>query len=97
MDPKEKRGVCEINRQIRKYRLLSLPATLVIGFGIYLLLTGKGGQFHPWLADTALVFKLLLAAGIIDILAMNRVARLKRLKQVVLSTYSMEHHHRALH
>jgi len=97
MSVNEQSSVREINRHIRKYNLISLPATLVIGFGIYLLLTGNGGQFHPWLAESSFVIKLIVVAGVIELLAMNRITRLNRLKQVVLTSCNMERRSRAFH
>lgn len=97
MSVNDKSSVREINRHIRKYNLISLPATLIIGFGIYLLFTGNGAQFHPWLAEQSFVIKVMLAAGVIELLAMNRVSRLNRLKQVVQSSHKLERRRSAFH
>lgn len=97
MSVNDKSSVRDINRHIRKYNLISLPATLIIGFGIYLLFTGNGVQFHPWLAEQSFVIKMMLAAGVIELLAMNRVSRLNRLKQVVQSSHKLERRRSAFH
>ena len=97
MNPSDKKTVRTLNRHIRKYSLISLPATLIIGFGVYLLLTGRGGEFHPWLAESAFVIKLMVVAGVIELMAMNRITRLKRLKQVVVPNCRMERQSRALY
>lgn len=90
MSVNKQSSVREINRHIRKYNLISLPATLIIGFGIYLLLTGRGAEFHPWLAETSAVIKLMAVAGVVDVIAMSRLSRLKRLKQVVVGSHKLE-------
>jgi formate/nitrite transporter FocA (FNT family) len=97
MSLNNKSSVQDINRHIRKYNLISLPATIIIGFGIYLLFTGKGAEFHPWLAEQAFVIKLMLAAGVIEVLAMSRVTKLNRLKQVVLNSHKLERRYGAFH
>ncbi|MET3999817.1 hypothetical protein [Marinobacterium sp. MBR-109] len=97
MSVDKKSSVKDINRHIRKYNLITLPATLIIGFGIYLLFTGNGGQFHPLLAEQSFVIKLMLAAGVIELLAMNRVAKLNKLKHVVLSSHKLDRRSRAFH
>jgi hypothetical protein len=97
MSTDSKSSVKDINRHIRKYNLITLPATLVIGFGIYLLFTGNGGQFHPLLAEQSFVIKMMLAAGVIELLAMNRLAKLNKLKHVILSNHKLDRRHKAFH
>lgn len=83
MSVDRKASVRDINRHIRKYNLISLPATIILGLGLYALITGEGGNWHPLFADQGFLIKVMVAAGIIELLAMARVTKLNRLKHVI--------------
>ncbi|MBP0048352.1 hypothetical protein H9C73_06355 [Marinobacterium sp. AK62] len=85
MKTRRRDSVAELKRRLFKYNLVSMAATAVIALAIYSLATGRGGEIHPWLADQSRMLDLLVAAGVVELLVMMRISRIKRLKQGVLN------------
>ncbi|MBV0932859.1 hypothetical protein [Marinobacterium weihaiense] len=81
MKPSKRESAAEIKRHLRKYNTISMVATLVIAVCIYALATGEGASIHSILADQSNVFDILIAAGVVELLVMARIARLNKLKQ----------------
>lgn len=84
MRARRRESVSEIKRRLFKYNLISAVATMFIALALYALATGKGGQIHAILANQSFVVDLLIGAGVLELLVMARIARLKKLKQGVL-------------
>lgn len=83
MRPSKRESIAEIKRNLRKYNMISMAATLVIAVCIYALATGEGASIHSILADQSNVFDILIGAGVVELLVMVRIARLNKLKQGV--------------
>lgn len=83
MKRSKRESVAEIKRHLFKYNLISMAATLVIAVCIYALATGEGASIHSIFADQSNVFDILIAAGVVELLVMARIARLNKLKQGV--------------
>ncbi len=85
MKARRRESVAELKRRLFHYNLISIAATAVIAVAIYALATGNGGSIHPWLSDQSTALDLLMVAGVLELLVMARISRLKRLKHGVLN------------
>ncbi|MGB2131405.1 MAG: hypothetical protein ACPHXW_08230 [Marinobacterium sp.] len=88
MSIKEPDPIAILTRRLIKYQVLSLVATLAVVASFYVVMTGQGTDWHPWLADRATAMELLLWSSIVDLIAMYRLANLSR-RRLILTRVRM--------
>lgn len=72
-----------IDKQIRKYFILDAPANIMLGLGAYALITGKGGNIHPLLANNIVAYSLIAVGAVITLWAGINIFKLGRKKKAL--------------
>ena len=62
-----------IKREILKTQLFGIPAALLLGLGLYGLFAANGNAFHPLLDNRNIVYAMLIAGVILEVLQMYRL------------------------
>ena len=74
-----------IRREILKTQLFGIPAALLLGFGLYGLFAANGNAFHPLLDDRNIVYAMLIAGVILEVLQMYRLIPLLKAQARIIS------------
>lgn len=69
-----------IQKQLIKYQLISTPAVILIGLGLYGLFGAQGDAFLPMLNDQGVVYSFLAGGIALEIWVMLKIIPLVRHK-----------------
>lgn len=72
-----------IDKQIKKYIILDVPANIILGLGAYALITGEGLNIHPLLANNIVVYSLVAVGAVLTLWAGINIFKLGRKKKML--------------
>ncbi len=74
-----------IKREIIKTQLFGIPAALLLGLGLYGLFAADGNAFHPLLDNRTVVYGMLVAGVVLQVLQMYRLIPLLKEQARIVS------------
>ncbi|AUD78630.1 hypothetical protein CW740_04930 [Kangiella profundi] len=72
-----------IDKQIKKYIILDVPANIILGLGAYSLITGEGANIHSLLANNIVVYSLVAVGAVLTLWAGINIFKLGRKKKAL--------------
>lgn len=73
MKGRNNRQLAVIRKEIIKTQVFGIPAALLLGLGLYGLFAANGDAFHPLLNNQNVVYGMLVAGAILEVLQIYRL------------------------
>jgi hypothetical protein len=73
MKGRNNRQLAVIRKEIIKTQVFGIPAALLLGLGLYGLFAANGDAFHPLLNNQNVVYGMLVAGAILEVLQIVRL------------------------
>ncbi|WP_111494032.1 hypothetical protein [Marinobacter bohaiensis] len=87
MSTDAKAQLAAINKKVLKMHLITAPANIALGLGLFSLFVSDPGSVFPFMSNPAVGYGLLIVGGIAQLMAMGKLFPLlkeqQRLKHLV--------------
>ena len=78
MSRRNDQQLAAIKREIIKTQVFGIRAALLLGLGLYGLFAASGDAFHPLLNNQRVVYGMLVAGAVLEVVQMYRLIPLLR-------------------
>ena len=85
MSRRNDQQLAAIKREIIKTQVFGIPAALLLGLGLYGLFAASGDAFHPLLNNRNIVYSMLIAGVILEVLQIYRLIPLLKEQARIVS------------
>ena len=78
-------NLTEVKSKIKKIKLFTAPASILIAISLYALFSANGDAIHPLLNNKNVVYIILMAGVVIEIVALFKLLPLLKLQKELSS------------